>query len=993
MPSVLTQNPLGSLWHRWDPHLHAPGTLLNDQFAGDWDTYLAKLEQSSPRIEALGVTDYFCIRTYREVKARKEAGRLPDVEFIFPNVELRIETKTSADKAINVHLLFSPGDPKHENEIERILGLLTFDHNEKTYRCTRDDLIALGKAHEPSQSDEVAALRTGANQFKTTLKDLKGLFKSERWMRDNALVVIASKTTDGSAGLQEDSQFAAMRVDLERFADGVFSGREKDRLFWLGEGALSRIEVEEKYRGLKPCFNGSDAHQEGAVGQPSQDRFCWLKGDLTFETLRQCVVEPGDRITIGSQPPAFALPAFAIDEVCFGGAPWMKKSGLRLNPGLVAVIGPRGSGKTALADIVAKGGNAFDAGKGEASFLKRAAVPVDLLGAAEVTLKWGDGTDSARKLSPANRSSDPEEVRYLSQHFVERLCAASGLATELRAAMEQVVFESTDQTERMEADSFDELAHRLLEPVRAVYVDLQGQIEAIGDSVVQEEILQERLSTLQAQKAALIKKIDSTKKEQQKLIPKGAEENAKLLQQLEKACVAVQLRVENIRHRQKTLDDLEAAAKYITTVTEPTRFTAMRQKYAAAQLSDAQWEALRLRFAGDPAVVVVSARQLASQELKATVEANPGQLNAHLQLPYEQWPLIPLQTKRDAVKATVGIDAQRRKKYDDSQKQIVLDEIALKKIDQQVAHAAGASSRRAGHVTLRRQLYVQVFEQLIEEEKVLDSLYAPLKQRLANATGALSKLAFVTERTVDLARWSRRGEELFDLRSGDAFKGHGGIRRKAEQYLMSAWRTGLAEDVAKAMDAFRDDLQQELKNMPTWVNADERRAWFKAVSSWLYSTDHIKLRYGIEYDNVAIEQLSPGTRGVVLLLLYLAVDLQDQRPLIVDQPEENLDPNSVFNELVPHFREVRMRRQVIVVTHNANLVVNTDADQVIIASSVYGAGGGLPEIDYQTGSLENPAIRGAVCEILEGGERAFLERERRYRLRWGHNLLEEADTE
>jgi hypothetical protein len=77
------------------------------------------------------------------------------------------------------------------------------------------------------------------------------------------------------------------------------------------------------------------------------------------------------------------------------------------------------------------------------------------------------------------------------------------------------------------------------------------------------------------------------------------------------------------------------------------------------------------------------------------------------------------------------------------------------------------------------------------------------------------------------------------------------------------------------------------------------------------------------------------------------------------------------------------------VTHNANLVVNTDADQVIVATSVRRAAGGLPEIDYQAGSLENAEIRGLVCQILEGGERAFLERERRYRLRWGQNLLEE----
>ena len=83
------------------------------------------------------------------------------------------------------------------------------------------------------------------------------------------------------------------------------------------------------------------------------------------------------------------------------------------------------------------------------------------------------------------------------------------------------------------------------------------------------------------------------------------------------------------------------------------------------------------------------------------------------------------------------------------------------------------------------------------------------------------------------------------------------------------------------------------------------------------------------------------------------------------------------------FREARKRRQVIVVTHNANLVVNTDADQVVVATSIRTPEFDLPSISYRSGSLENPNIRRSVCDILEGGERAFLERERRYRLHWG----------
>jgi energy-coupling factor transporter ATP-binding protein EcfA2 len=180
-----------------------------------------------------------------------------------------------------------------------------------------------------------------------------------------------------------------------------------------------------------------------------------------------------------------------------------------------------------------------------------------------------------------------------------------------------------------------------------------------------------------------------------------------------------------------------------------------------------------------------------------------------------------------------------------------------------------------------------------------------------------------------------------------------------------------------------EDIQ---KAMPSAVPPEAKTDWMKEVGNWIYSANHVSVEYGLEYDGNAVEQLSPGTRGIVLLLLYLAIDKADRRPLLIDQPEENLDPQSVQEDLVPHFRDARQRRQVIIVTHNANLVVNTDADQVIVATATPASGGGLPRIEYQGGSLENPDIRHSVCAILEGGERAFLERERRYRLQWEEML-------
>jgi energy-coupling factor transporter ATP-binding protein EcfA2 len=158
------------------------------------------------------------------------------------------------------------------------------------------------------------------------------------------------------------------------------------------------------------------------------------------------------------------------------------------------------------------------------------------------------------------------------------------------------------------------------------------------------------------------------------------------------------------------------------------------------------------------------------------------------------------------------------------------------------------------------------------------------------------------------------------------------------------------------------------------------RAWTKRFAKWLYGTDHITIQYGIDYDGVDIRKLSPGTRGIVFLLLYLALDDADDRPLIIDQPEENLDPKSVFDELVGLFLRAKSKRQVIMVTHNANLVVNTDADQIIVADAGPHPPGELPPITYLSGGLESAHIRKAVCDILEGGEQAFQERARRLRV-------------
>jgi DNA repair exonuclease SbcCD ATPase subunit len=314
----------------------------------------------------------------------------------------------------------------------------------------------------------------------------------------------------------------------------------------------------------------------------------------------------------------------------------------------------------------------------------------------------------------------------------------------------------------------------------------------------------------------------------------------------------------------------------------------------------------------------------------------------------------------------------------------------VRKLEADINTGKGAAERRKTLVERRRQEYREVIKSIVEEENILNDLYLPLRKTLNAAAGTLAKLAFVVEPQVDLDAWVNAGEELLDLRRSSVFQGKGSLEQKAREYLLRAWTIGTPEDVDSAMDKFRADLHEQLiKAQPESMNAQERREWPQQIVTWLYDIGHIEVQYSIVYDGTPIERLSPGTRGIVLLLLYLAVDIHDRRPLFIDQPEENLDSQSVFDELVPQFRAARQRRQVIVVTHNANLVVNSDADQVVIASSQRRVEGGLPIISYESGSLENPKIRAAVCRLLEGGQRAFLERERRCRLHWGDSELSE----
>ena len=235
----------GSRWHRWEPHVHAPGTILNDQFKGadGWEDYLRALEAATPTIRAIGVTDYYSTESYERVTEAKRAGRLPGCDLTFPNIETRLGIGTVKGKWVNLHLLVSPEDPNHLVELKRFLARLTFAAHDDSFCCSKEDLIRLGRRHDSTLTDPNAALERGSEQFKVSLDQLRQLYSASAWAQENILIAVAGSEADGTSGVR-DAADATLRQEIERFAHVIFASSQAQREFGSVAEARRTVSYE-----------------------------------------------------------------------------------------------------------------------------------------------------------------------------------------------------------------------------------------------------------------------------------------------------------------------------------------------------------------------------------------------------------------------------------------------------------------------------------------------------------------------------------------------------------------------------------------------------------------------------------------------------------------------------------------------------------------------------------------------------------------------------
>ena len=217
--------------------------------------------------------------------------------------------------------------------------------------------------------------------------------------------------------------------------------------------------------------------------------------------------------------------------------------------------------------------------------------------------------------------------------------------------------------------------------------------------------------------------------------------------------------------------------------------------------------------------------------------------------------------------------------------------------------------------------------------------------------------------------------------------------------LRSAAMNELIDNVVKGFNKrTKADIEDCLKNLLNKALRNEIpfKAGYDAQSfiSKILSENWYGLSLNVEYDGDNLKDMSPGKRSFVVLKLLL--DFSDKKsPILIDQPEDNLDNRAIYSDLVKYIRKKKKERQIILVTHNPNIVVGADSEEVIIANQ---NGKNSPndngiKFQYLCGSLENSkdrindetkpildrcGVREHVCDILEGGKNAFMDREHKY---------------
>lgn len=917
-PSLINK---GSEWRKWDLHVHTPAS---HGFTGTWEQFEQQLVTAD--CDVIGINDYCSIAGYKLIKGKIANGSLdighrkilPVVEFRMRDVLKNKHTGTSGTN-INFHIIFDDSIPIEK--LETFIKSLEVD----------DCQIADKYSNAQFLQENVKIY------FK---KDVVDKLNANPDFRDKFIVWLPYDEYGGIDDIDPETDDWIKR-GFVKYSDILGSSNKKQIDFFLwkssanedGTVKFSQGQFEEWFKTKKPCIKGSDSHKHDyPIGKLKDadsnpvEKYCWIKADPTFEGIKQVVFDPESRVYIGEHPPvsptntiqslSYGIPDTATIKVeqsdgsekeetfCFAGI----NSTYHLSPFFNCFIGGRGSGKSTVLNFL-----------GQHS-------------------KNPSSSDNFwRKLRP---SFNPKDQNIFSFDGVEHF---------------EFIGQSEVESFATNKDAFTSAIYERANILSGgnLYEKAEEQsvlLASIGDFkslIVSLESLRNEQMEKGKEKRTLEQSIKITTSTEYSEIVSQITDKSNDKQYLQKWRVAV----EDLRSSINQLEDVNANSSdeppqeidisNIENGTEKTESSAVEVEDIALPYKQAYQSAksnISLAFSAlDPQKFLMTLEK--ENALATKIEEHEKELSNLL----EKAGLSPeniLQVKSAPQKLVKLEDelAKVKKKIDETEARIKEYPDVLKKTqDGKIA-----------------------YESVIQGS--VNPLVKTLEEQSKENEGKDVKNIGLSYFFDESAAWLDIAQQFYSCFPNY----HDGERAE-----------DIKDHILKNKAIFCSDYVTICTHLESLTGNQKYAVFLKEIFKnetnfkifCAIRDQHLNdvLQYKqiqVLYDGKDIERASFGqkcTAVIVILLLF------GNYPLIIDEPEAHLDSSLIANYLVPLIKKKKTNRQIIFATHNANFVVNGDAEKIFILNNETG------KTTFIETTIENLDHREELLK-LEGGREAFRKR-------------------
>lgn len=966
----------GSEWRKWDLHIH---TQASDGH-GTCEEILA--EAKNKGVSCLAITDH---HTFANVDVMKGLASSYGITII-SGVEFRTEYGSES-----VHMIGLFPD-----EFEGIKLTADFLHDTvlSPLGVSKSAIIAKGREDKPNGNDETC-FKLGMFKVQVDFKKAAdlihkygGLVTVHAGEKGNSIEgmkhegkSVRNTTIENSLGSLKKELFENGYIDICDIT------QPKDATFYLQQFG-------------KPSITTSDAHEVKQVGSNS----CWIKADPTFNGLRQLLIEP-DRISFKEpellsrmhQHPDKFIACLQIRRTAEATMPevWFNDIQLPLNPGMVVIIGNKGSGKSAIADIIAL---CADSTNEYMSFLTpskfRMTKPYNRSKQIEACVQWEDTMLSPIKTLDMNAdTTKPERVKYIPQNFLENICTTEEDSSKFEAELKDIIFQYLRPENRYGQGSMDDVITYLTEENTKACSLIKEQIEEVNKKII---LLESKLEpryrpTLQNNLQYLQEQLSNaqTAKPQEVAAPSvegnvGAQQTKTL--------------IDRLTQEEKELRTKLAQRQNI--------LVAKRKNMQDLILLKGQFDRFKEQYSN---IVVQAATLLKENGLKIesvfNLEYYPSIIDERIKNVNHECVVI----EREITNVQDGLNKQISDKVEELQKaqkelsepeRLYQEYLKKKREWEKQIEEINGSAEKEGSIKFyqaqlayidhqlnadlaqlrheRKELLLRLINKKSEVLETYNTLFAPVVEFTKEYSSEMNDYPIEFDASFSIKKITEQFFTFINQQTAGSFYGkEQGMTRLID--IIDSIDPDNVDSIIELPNTINDCLLYDrresgntiMKNVDSQLRKDY--TW-QDIYNFVYGLDYVVPFFQLKMNSKPLSSLSPGERGALLLLLYLFIDMDD-KPLIIDQPEENLDNESVYKYLVKFIRAAKMKRQIIIVTHNPNLAVVCDADQVIRMN--------IDKLNKNTvtfvsGAIENPIVNKQIVDVLEGTYPAFHNRDCKY---------------